>query len=332
MTQLSAQQQASADQRIFAAHDVRKTFQREDGQQVVALDGISLELQAGALNALVGPDGAGKTTLIRLAAGLMTADSGQLTVVGYDPARQPQQIQDRIGYMPQRFGLYEDLSVEENLNLYADLNGVTRAERKQRYPQLLEMTALGPFGKRLAGRLSGGMKQKLGLACTLVRSPELLLLDEPTVGVDPQSRSHMMDTVRNVSAEGVAVIYASHYMEEVQAICERVAIIDHGQMLACDSLSTLLNRVTCDVFLRVRGSDKLASLLQGAAEVRHATDGEALVVIATEHGQTKAALNERLPLAIERLRQAGIEIKSVETRESNLERLFLELTGRKLRD
>ena len=129
MTDENAQQQAEADQRVFAAHEVRKTFQREDGQIVVALDGISLALQAGALNALVGPDGAGKTTLIRLAAGLMTADSGQLTVVGYDPARQPQQIQDRIGYMPQRFGLYEDLSVEENLNLYADLNGVTRAEQ-----------------------------------------------------------------------------------------------------------------------------------------------------------------------------------------------------------
>src|SRR5262249_4416534 len=160
--------------------------------------GVSLETRPGALAALVGPDGAGKTTFIRLVAGLMPPDGGELKVLGIDVARDPQQVQDLLGYMPQRFGLYEDLTVMENLNLYADLHGVSAAARKERYPRLMEMTALDPFTKRSAGRLSGGMKQKLGLACTLVRSPALLLLDEPTVGVDPLSRRELWQIIQNL--------------------------------------------------------------------------------------------------------------------------------------
>jgi ABC-2 type transport system ATP-binding protein len=158
---------------VVQGADLRKSFRApRDGGDTRALDGVSIEVRAGELTALVGPDGAGKTTLIRLLAGLMTADSGTLQVLGIDPARDPQAIQDRISYMPQKFGLYEDLSVQENLDLYADLHGVSREQRAQRYPKLMEMTDLGRFTARLAGRLSGGMKQKLGLACTLVRSPE----------------------------------------------------------------------------------------------------------------------------------------------------------------
>ena len=186
---------------MIRACDLTKTFRRENGEIVRALDGISMEAPDGALTALVGPDGAGKTTLIRLIAGLLRADSGRLDVLGIDVAATPQAVQDRVGYMPQRFGLYEDLSVSENLNLYADLHGVPLAERGPRYSELMEMTALGPFMHRLAGQLSGGMKQKLGLACCLVRSPDLLLLDEPTVGVDPLSRQELWDIVRHLVDE-----------------------------------------------------------------------------------------------------------------------------------
>ncbi len=159
----------SAEDYAIRGRDIRKTFRRETGETIVALDDVPLEIRHGELTALVGPDGAGKTTLIRLVAGLMSADSGTLEVLGVDVAKNPQAVQDRVGYMPQRFGLYEDLSVQENLDLYADLHGVSMAERRTRYPRLLEMTALGPFTRRQAGRLSGGMKQKLGLACTLVQ-------------------------------------------------------------------------------------------------------------------------------------------------------------------
>ena len=180
------------------ARILRKAFAREHEAPVCALDGVSLEALHGELTALVGPDGAGKTTLMRLAAGLLRADSGSLHVLGIDVAADPQNVQDRISYMPQRFGLYEDLTVAENLDLYADLHGVSAAQRAQLYPELMAMTALEPFTTRLAGRLSGGMKQKLGLACTLVRSPELLLLDEPTVGVDPLSRRELWDIVERL--------------------------------------------------------------------------------------------------------------------------------------
>jgi pyoluteorin transport system ATP-binding protein len=214
------------------AREIRKSFLRESGEKVTALDGVSLEVAHGSLTALVGPDGAGKTTLIRLATGLMTADSGELTVLGIDVSAEPQQVQDRIGYMPQKFGLYEDLSVQENLDLYADLHGVSLQERRERYPRLMEMTALGPFTRRLAGRLSGGMKQKLGLACTLVRAPDLLILDEPTVGVDPLSRRELWQIIfQLVNDQRLTVLLSTSYLDEAER-CGRVVVLHHGGVLA----------------------------------------------------------------------------------------------------
>jgi ABC-2 type transport system ATP-binding protein len=216
----------------LVAQQLCKQFRRKGEATVQALDGVSLEAHHGELTALVGPDGAGKTTLMRLAAGLLRPDSGSLTVLGIDVAADPQQVQDRISYMPQRFGLYEDLSVAENLDLYADLHGVTAAERAQRYPALIDMTALGPFKTRLAGQLSGGMKQKLGLACTLVRSPELLLLDEPTVGVDPLSRRELWEIVHKLVAEqGLTVLLSTAYLDEAER-CSRVVILHQGKVLS----------------------------------------------------------------------------------------------------
>jgi ABC-2 type transport system ATP-binding protein len=217
---------------VLSGRDLRKSFRRKTGEVVHALDGISLEVARGALAALVGPDGAGKTTLIRLAAGLMTADAGALNVLGVDVGAEAQQVQDRIGYMPQKFGLYEDLSVRENLDLYADMHGVDAEERRERYPRLMEMTALGPFMDRLAGQLSGGMKQKLGLACTLVRAPELLLLDEPTVGVDPLSRRELWDIILQlVSDQGLTVLLSTSYLDEAER-CDHVVVMHRGDVLA----------------------------------------------------------------------------------------------------
>ncbi|HEY2400300.1 MAG TPA: ATP-binding cassette domain-containing protein [Steroidobacteraceae bacterium] len=219
-------------QAVLLARDVHKRFTPKKLPPVQALEGVSLEAPRGMLTALVGPDGAGKTTLIRLAAGLLRADSGQLEVLGIDVAKDPQQIQDRISYMPQRFGLYEDLTVSENLDLYADLHGVTQEARAKRYPRLMEMTNLGKFTGRLAGKLSGGMKQKLGLACTLVRSPDLLLLDEPTVGVDPLSRRELWDIVRDlVDAQGLTVLLSTAYLDEAER-CGHVVVLHQGKVLA----------------------------------------------------------------------------------------------------
>jgi ABC-2 type transport system ATP-binding protein len=247
---------------VLLAREVSKEFRRETGTIVRALGGISLQATAGTLTALVGPDGAGKTTFMRLAAGLLRADTGDLKICGVDVANDPQQVQERIGYMPQKFGLYEDLSVQENLNLYADLHGVSAEERRQRYPRLLEMTALGPFTNRLAGRLSGGMKQKLGLACTLVRLPELLLLDEPTVGVDPLSRRELWQIILQlVNDESLTVLLTTSYLDEAER-CGYVLVLHHGTVLAQGSPREVSTLARDHTFLVAPGEGQKARILQ----------------------------------------------------------------------
>jgi len=214
------------------AESLHYTYRRKREPSVEALCGVSFEIRHGTLSALIGPDGAGKTTLMRLAAALLRPESGTLKVLDLDVTAHPQEIQDRISYMPQRFGLYEDLTVAENLDLYADLHGVTAQQRAQRYPQLMAMTALGPFRERLAGRLSGGMKQKLGLACTLVRSPQLLLLDEPTVGVDPLSRRELWEIVHSlVTEQGLTVLLSTAYLDEAER-CSHIVLLNQGRLLS----------------------------------------------------------------------------------------------------
>jgi len=235
--------------------DLRKTFLRETGEMVSALDGVTLTVKPGALTAIVGPDGAGKTTLLRAICGLVTLDGGRMEVLGMDVGTTPQAVQDKIGYMPQKFGLYEDLSVQENLDLYADLHGLSQAERRETYPRLMEMTQLGPFTGRLAGKLSGGMKQKLGLACTLVRAPKLLLLDEPTVGVDPLSRRELWEIVfRLVKEDGLTVVVSTSYLDEAER-CQHAVVMHAGRVLA--------EGVPAEITARVAGRAFLADAPEG---------------------------------------------------------------------
>lgn len=215
---------------VLIARGLSKHFQAGT-RRVIALEGLDLDLRPGIVTGLIGPDGAGKTTLMRLAVGLLAPDAGRLEVLGWDATRDSLTVQSQVGYMPQRFGLYEDLTVQENLDLYADLQGVPAAERAARYGELLAMTGLAPFTGRLAGRLSGGMKQKLGLACTLVRAPRLLLLDEPTVGVDPVSRRELWVIVyRLVREQGMSVLLSTAYLDEAER-CAEVILLHGGRLL-----------------------------------------------------------------------------------------------------
>ena len=198
--------------------------------RVQALQALDLSLSKGCITGLLGPDGAGKTTLMRLAAGLLLPDVGQVLVFDTDSRQAAADIQSKIGYMPQRFGLYEDLTVQENLDLYADLQGLSREESRSRQQELLRLTALSPFGARRSGALSGGMKQKLGLACALLRVPHLLLLDEPTVGVDPIARRELWSIVQSLKKDGVTILMSTAYFDEAER-CDEIILLHEGQLL-----------------------------------------------------------------------------------------------------
>ena len=215
----------------------------------LALDGITAELPAGRILGLVGPDGAGKTTLIRLLAGLMRPTAGTVEVLGRIPSAEGGTTQAETGYMPQRFGLYEDLTVLDNLNLYANLRALDGPTRQRRFAELLKFTDLSAFTDRLAGRLSGGMKQKLGLACALLGRPRLLLLDEPGVGVDPLSRRELWRMVSDLVAAGVTVLWSTSYMDEAER-CAHIWLLDRGRLLYTGVPAKLSERVAGRVFRR----------------------------------------------------------------------------------
>ena len=235
---------------IVEAAGLAKTFHPKKMPEVVALDHINLSVRAGELTALVGPDGAGKTTFLRLICGLMDADEGSLRVDGMDVTADEQAVQDILSYMPQKFGLYEDLTIAENMTLYADLHGVPQDVRKTRFARLLDMTGLAAFTGRLAGKLSGGMKQQPGLACTLVRSPKLLILDEPTVGVDPLSRRELWEILQTLTKqEHLSVLVSTAYMDEA-ALCQTVHVLNHGRILASgtpEELRHIADGRCCDI-------------------------------------------------------------------------------------
>ena len=213
-----------------------------------AVDRLDLRVSAGEVTGLIGPDGAGKTTLMRLLAGLLLADEGKLTVCGCDPREESSELRRQISYMPQRFGLYEDLTVQENLDLYADLHGVVGHEREQAFERLMDFTALARFTDRLAGKLSGGMKQKLGLACALVRRPRLMLLDEPSVGVDPISRRELWRMVYELVEEGIGVVWSTAYLDEAER-CDSVLLLNEGQALYDGPPGELTGRIEGRSFL-----------------------------------------------------------------------------------
>ncbi|MCB2100667.1 MAG: ABC transporter ATP-binding protein [Rhodobacterales bacterium] len=231
---------------------------------VTALDGITAAIHPGRMTGLVGPDGAGKTTLLRLVAGLLRADGGRLSVCGADPGTDPERVHEAVGYMPQSFGLYEDLSVAENLSLYADLRGVVGDARERAFDRLLRFTGLGPFRTRLAGRLSGGMKQKLGIACAMVVKPRLLLLDEPSVGVDPVSRRELWAMVQDLVADDIGVVWSTAYLDEAER-CDAVLLLDRGRLLHAGPPDALTRRMDGRTFILRAPPDKRVAQARAAA-------------------------------------------------------------------
>ncbi len=288
---------------------------------IAAVDDVSLEIRKGEMFGLIGPDGAGKTTTIRLACGLLRADAGRITVLGADPVRQHGAVTRSAGYFSQRFSLYGDLSIDENIAFFAEIHGLTDFESRR--DRLLEMTQLTPFRRRLADRLSGGMKQKLALACTLVHEPQIILLDEPTTGVDPVSRREFWKLLSEFLAQGITIVMATPYLDEAER-CSRVALLSNGKLLVLDTPQVLregLSGVMFEVIARPRAEavEALGSLA-GAMDVQ--AFGERVHVRCTRaEGDAAARKIEAL------LRERNIEVTSVREIPATLEDVFINMVA-----
>ncbi|WP_330983421.1 MULTISPECIES: ATP-binding cassette domain-containing protein [Enterobacterales] len=254
---------------VIKLNGLIKRFTGMDKPAVAKLD---CTIQSGYVTGLVGPDGAGKTTLMRMLAGLLKPDEGSVSVIGYDPINDSSALHAALGYMPQKFGLYEDLTVMENLTLYADLRSVTGDVREKTFARLLEFTSLGPFTERLAGKLSGGMKQKLGLACTLVGEPKVLLLDEPGVGVDPISRRELWQMVHELAGDGMLILWSTSYLDEAEQ-CRDVLLMNEGELLYQGEPKALTDTMRGRSFLLNSSQENNRKLLQRTLKLPQVSDG-----------------------------------------------------------
>ncbi len=285
--------------------------------EVCAVNGLSFEVYAGEIFGLVGPDGAGKTTTLRMLAGVMATDSGAAVVAGCDVVRDPEGAKSLLSYMSQRFGLYEDLTVDENIRFYADLFGVRRKQCSQRSQELLAAAGLSDFRSRLAGNLSGGMKQKLGLVCALIHTPKVILLDEPTNGVDPVSRRDFWRILYSLVAEGVAILTSTSYLDEAER-CHRVGLLHHGRMLFCDRPAELKRRFPGEI-LAVHSPQpgQVRASLAGAPGVRDALlVGDHVHLFVDDAARRLADLRARLE-------SAGVVYDSIQPVAATIEDLFV---------
>jgi ABC-2 type transport system ATP-binding protein len=282
---------------------------------LVALDGLTISVAEGEIFGLVGPDGAGKTTTMRLLTGILEPSSGEAWVDGLNTVADAEAIKDRIGYMAQRFGLYSDLTVLENIDFYAELYEVSRAGRGERMERLLAFSNLTPFKRRQAGNLSGGMKQKLGLACALIHTPRVLFLDEPTNGVDPVSRRDFWRILYQLQEEGVTIFVSTAYLDEAER-CNRIGLLHQGRLLACDTVEGvkgLLRGVLLE--LNCERPWQAANLLRAAALGTVALFGDRLHVLVEDEALGRTRIEAAL-------RQEGIPCHGLRVIEPTLEDVF----------
>jgi len=284
---------------------------------VTAVNRLSFDVVPGEIFGLVGPDGAGKTTTLRMLAGVLPPDEGSALVAGCEIASDPEAAKHRLSYMPQRFGLYEDLTVDENIRFYADLFGVPGSKRIERSQQLLVAAGMAEFRRRLAGQLSGGMKQKLGLVCALIHTPQVILLDEPTTGVDPVSRRDFWRILYSLLAQGVAILTSTAYLDEAER-CHRVALLHQGRLLFCDTPARLKERLPGAV-LAVRSPEP-----RGLREPLQTADGVSSLVLVGDgvHAVVDDA-ERRIPQLAQLLTMAGLPFDEIVQVTPSIEDLFV---------
>jgi ABC-2 type transport system ATP-binding protein len=299
-----------------------------------ALEGVSFDVAPGEVFGLLGPNGAGKTSLLSIISCLLDSSAGEVRLAGELATPRNRSVRPLLGIVPQELAIYEELSARENLAFFGELYGLGGDELGRRVDDILAAVSLSERADSRARTFSGGMKRRLNLGCALVHGPRLLLLDEPTVGVDPQSRSHIFDEVRRLNAAGTTIIYTSHYMEEVQTLCSRIGIIDRGRLRACDTLPNLLKELDGLIRFRVPAlTPELRAGIDAIPDVRSEVESKP----ASDDGPVRIDLHCRdvkptVIRLISTLQETQTELVGLEIEEPNLERVFLHLTGRELRD
>ena len=309
------------DHSVIETHNLTRQF-----KSITAVDGLDLSVHKGEIFGLLGPDGAGKTTTIRMLCAIMDPTEGQATVAGFDTAKQPEAIKQRIGYMPQQFSLYGDLTVDENLTFFADVFQVDRKSRRERKETLLHFARLTQFRDRRAAHLSGGMQKKLALACTLIHQPEIIFLDEPTTGVDPVSRREFWDILTELHLQGVTLFISTPYMDEAER-CSRVALMFEGDIIVCDQPSSIKGLVEGELLAlrpdRLREASRLLRDLPGVLQVQ--TYGDLLHVF-VDDAEAQARLIE------DSLREEGIAIQDMRQTRPRMEEAFISLIRNRTRE
>ena len=309
---------------VLFCRNLRKRF-----GDLVAVDGVGFEIAAGETYGLLGPNGAGKTTTVSMICGLLDANDGEVVVAGRPVDTKSTDAKAAIGYVPQEIALYPDLTANENLRFFGRLYGLRGAVLAQRVDEVLEVVALRDRAGERVDHYSGGMKRRLNIAAGLLHSPKLLVLDEPTVGVDPQSRNAILENVEKLAADGVAVLYTTHYMEEAERLCDRVGIMDQGTIIAEGTRRELVDKLGEVDRVEIAGTGPLAKLVKKIAsldDVQDASESEGAVHVLVRGGR------HVLPKLIELADAAGVGVSSVDVIEPDLEAVFLHLTGKALRD
>ena len=296
--------------------------------EFVALDHLDLDIKQGEVLGLLGPNGAGKTTAIRALCGLIPVDSGEITVFGQKQHVNNVDIRRNMGLVTQEISVFKDMTAEQNLRYFGGLYGLKGSELTNNVKRVLEFIGLTDRANKKPGTFSGGMQRRLNIGCALVHRPKLVIMDEPTVGIDPQSRNHILESVKTIASEGTTIIYTTHYMEEVQAISNRISIMDTGRVIAHGTIDELIGRISHEDTIRltaVAASDALTEDIRAISGVKSVSvnGNNYLIVSGTESGN----LNRIMEVA---MRHGGVA--NITADKPNLEDVFLTLTGRKLRD
>ena len=312
---------------MLTVQDLRKSF-----GSLEAVKGVSFTVEKGESYGLLGPNGAGKSTTINMITGLFAPTSGEIQIKNIDVIKYPKQAQKWLGVVPQEIALYQAMSARENLKFWGRMYDLSGNELEKSVDQVLEIIGLTERAKDKIETFSGGMKRRVNIGAAILHRPELLIMDEPTVGIDPQSRNHILETVKRLNSEGMTIIYTSHYMEEVEYLCERVGIIDHGELIASGTLSDLRetignhSRIILTIDKETANVEKITQALSGIFSKRDIQIQDHQVMVF--HKEPQLILSD----FIQSVTKTGTKITSVDIVEPNLESVFLHLTGRNLRD